>query len=379
VNHQRLIKSSEAAKHYNGLDGLRGAAALLVFFSHASESHLHMFGVDFTGIGKCGVALFFILSAHLLTNQFMQKDSSVCWTASNLKHYFIRRFSRIYPLYFVYLTTALLTTWASAALLKMRKPDGVPLTIDLPAWFQHMILTRGDGVTWSIAVEFKYYFILPLVAWILHKMRRNGPWSQIFLMFALITIAAILWPPSEIQGNDTRLRAYLGVFLTGSFCGLLGSFWERFPEWKYKLLYPLQIAGLLFIVITTPPLVKKLGLVNPENYHPEKWMFAHGLAFIPILFAAAYGSGVANKFFSNRFLRFVGMISFSLYLWHPVFIRGGARLLKGYDPQMVGWIALAGTLIASYISYRLFEKPFLNMGGKPKSADKEVNDAKAAI
>lgn len=355
-----------AARHFNGLDGLRGAAALLVFLSHASLDRLHLFGVDLGGIGKCGVAFFFILSAHLLTLQFMQKNDAASWSRPNLKHYFIRRFTRIYPLYLVYLSTALVTTWASVAIFKMKRPDGIPLTLDFPAWIHHLILLRGDGVTWSIAVEFKYYFILPLIAWILHLVARKGRLPQIALMVAAIAAAVYYSPDSGHVENDPRLRAYLGIFLTGSFCGLIGSMWEWFPEYKYRILTPLLIAGLAFIILTTPPLIKALGLVNPDTYRPEKWMFAQGLAFIPVLFAAAYGNGLASRICSHRFLRFAGMISFSLYLWHPVFIKGGARLLKGYEPHLVGWIALIGTLVASYISYRVIEKPFLKVGGKAK-------------
>jgi peptidoglycan/LPS O-acetylase OafA/YrhL len=353
-----------AARHFNGLDGLRGAAALLVFLSHASLDHLHLFGLDFGGIGKCGVAIFFILSAHLLTLQFMQRNDAASWSVPNLKHYFIRRFTRIYPLYFFYLSVALLTTWASVAIFRMKQPDGVPLTLDFPAWIQHLILVRGDGVTWSIAVEFKYYFFLPLIAWILHLMARKGRLPQVALMVAAIAAAVYYSPDSGDVENDPRLRAYLGIFLTGSFCGLIGSLWEQFPECKYRILTPLLIVGLAFLILTTPPMIKMLGLVNAENYQPDQWMFYHGIAFIPVLFAAAYGNGIVSRIFSSRFLRFVGMISFSLYLWHPVFIKGGARLLKGYEPHLVGWIALIGTLAASYLSYRIIEKPFLKVGGK---------------
>lgn len=355
------------ARHFTGLDGLRGAAALMVYVSHASLDKQNLLGIDFTGLGKCGVALFFILSAHLLTSQFLQKNDAANWRVSRLWHYFLRRFMRIYPLYFVFLTLALATTWASAAMFGMKVPDGIPLTLDLRAWVEQLILVRGDGVTWSIAVEFKYYFFLPAVTYLLFRLLRHGLIAPILLMVAGICISVVVWPPGD--GNDPRMRAYLGIFLTGSLCGLIGSQWDRFPEWKFRLLSVLVPVGFGFLIVTTRPLIVLLGIVDSETYRPEHWMFVHGLAFIPILFSASFGKGMVHRIFSNQVLRFVGMISFSFYLWHPVFTKGGFRLLKYVDmPVVVGWLALGGTIVVSYISYLLIEKPFLKVGGKPKLA-----------
>ncbi|MBC8125663.1 MAG: acyltransferase [Gloeobacteraceae cyanobacterium ES-bin-144] len=367
-----LPATPSAGKHFTGLDGLRGAAALMVFLSHASADHQNLLGLNFKGLGKCGVALFFILSAHLLTSQFLQKNDVANWSVSRLWHYFLRRFMRIYPLYFVFLTLALATTWASAAMFGMKIPDGIPLTLDLRGWVEQLILVRGDGVTWSIAVEFKYYFFLPVVAYLLFRLLEKGLVAPLLLMIAGIGISVVAWPPGDLDGNDPRMRAYLGIFLTGSLCGLIGSQWDRFPAWKFRLLSVLVPLGFGFLILTTPPLITFLGIADPKTYRPEQWMFAHGLAFIPILFSASFGQGPLHRIFSTRVLRFVGMISFSFYLWHPVFTKGGFRLLKYVDmPIVVGWLALAGTILASYISYRLIEKPFLKVGGQPKLARAE--------
>ena len=94
--------------HVKSLDGLRGIAVLFVVLSHSSiEGFFSWSPLDFKGIGKTGVYLFFILSAFLLDRQIIFKLRK--GQADNLYwlNYVIRRFLRIYPLFAV----ALIVDW----------------------------------------------------------------------------------------------------------------------------------------------------------------------------------------------------------------------------------------------------------------------------
>ncbi len=88
------------------LDGLRGLAVLLVLLSHMSNAQMHLLPfLDFSGLGKAGVYLFFSLSAFLLTwqalKQAQQAPDPKYWLA-----YLLRRALRIYPLYALALTVS---------------------------------------------------------------------------------------------------------------------------------------------------------------------------------------------------------------------------------------------------------------------------------
>src|SRR5206468_4060067 len=86
----------------DALDGVRGLAVLLVFFSHCSNKGVSLISNwDFSGIGKSGVWLFFLLSSFLLTYPFIAKGKQAFATAS-LGQYFWRRALRVYPLYTLY-------------------------------------------------------------------------------------------------------------------------------------------------------------------------------------------------------------------------------------------------------------------------------------
>ncbi|HEY1090435.1 MAG TPA: acyltransferase family protein, partial [Burkholderiaceae bacterium] len=90
------------------LDGLRGFAALVVVASHASGMGLNLVpGLDLTGIGKYGVYLFFVLSAYLLSTQWLTKEQETRLGAKYLGRYLSRRFLRIYPLYILVLLVGL--------------------------------------------------------------------------------------------------------------------------------------------------------------------------------------------------------------------------------------------------------------------------------
>ena len=85
-----VTNTAPTGKHFAALDGLRGIAVLMVVLSHLSLLQLNPFPVDFAGTGKCGVYLFFVLSAFLLTYQFFEKGLQGAFTAPALANYFWR-------------------------------------------------------------------------------------------------------------------------------------------------------------------------------------------------------------------------------------------------------------------------------------------------
>lgn len=145
----------------DSLDGLRGFAALVVVFSHTSNSGMFFLPFfDLRGIGKSGVFLFFLLSAFLLILPLLKKGREVL-SFPVMSHYWQRRFFRIYPLYTAYLLLAVVSTLVIGILFG-KDGVGIPFALDWYGFFNHLTLQESKGVTWSIAVEFKFYFILPI-------------------------------------------------------------------------------------------------------------------------------------------------------------------------------------------------------------------------
>jgi len=246
----KLFFSRDLAKsHFQALDGLRGIAVLIVLLSHSSNANLFFHRMlNFQKIGKVGVYLFFVLSAYLLDRQiaivFKSGNSSVLYW----KNYVLRRFLRIFPLFII----ALILYWCSTLL-------GIRTVIDkfsdIPA---HILLNKGEGLFWSIPVEFKYYILSPFLMWFCHRVLKWNS-SKIFLCFMFLIASSILIEHHYKLKIISTFR-YLPIFLTGTMISIFELTEEKrntkFQKSSYSTILGLS-AGLL-IVVTFPFYFQKI-------------------------------------------------------------------------------------------------------------------------
>jgi peptidoglycan/LPS O-acetylase OafA/YrhL len=212
----------------DSLDGLRGLAVLIVFLSHTSNDGTYLLPhADFSGIGKSGVFLFFVLSSFLLTLPFVSKGRQA-FTRNFILNYAVRRFFRIYPLYFLFLLLGLVTSLIFSQVLSSDKPVGIPFYLSVNDFIAQLALIQGEGVTWSILVEFRYYFLLPFLALVYAIILKNKIVPSIVLTIFLILVGEAYWPESESVTNDVRLGPYLPIFFLGFAAG--GNFSQMAGE-----------------------------------------------------------------------------------------------------------------------------------------------------
>ncbi len=217
--------------HFNALDGLRGFAVLVGFLSHISNDKMHILpGLDFSGIGKSGVYLFFILSSFLLSYPLLNMSYAI-FNKTNLLNYGKRRFLRIYPLYSLYLICGLISTWFFINVLGITE-HAVPFPLSPSEFTQHILLQAGKGVTWSIAVEFKFYIVLPFLAYLITSIAKRGRILAVTLIIILCILSFFLFPAEQLRPNDTRLSSYSIVFLTGT---LLAFFQLHFVVYLFDV------------------------------------------------------------------------------------------------------------------------------------------------
>lgn len=377
----------------DALDGVRGLAVLIVFLSHCSNKSVNLIPyADFSGIGKSGVWLFFLLSSFLLTYPFVAKGMPA-FTAGSLGNYFWRRFLRVYPLYTLYLLVALATTPFVGRFIRQETPPetvtskaadlnatqrqtahreaagreavegespgpiGVPFALTPAEFLQHLVLLQGKGVTWSILVEFKFYFLLPLLALAYVKIFQRRLLPAALLTAACVALATWLWPDSRT--NDPRLGPYLPIFLLGSFLALVHWHWQD-QAWlkNVRSQVGFEAAGwiaILALILLIPSVASLLcGRNLPYNaFH--RWFLPFCALWAAVFLATIYGSGRLRSIFAHPVLRFFGFISFSFYLIHVVVLNMMNKLFP--ELPLLGWWILAVTTAVSYVSYRLVEKP----------------------
>jgi len=347
---------SNSALQLDALDGLRGIAVLLVFLSHTSLNGDHLIPfVDFSGVGKSGVFLFFLLSAFLLTKPFLVKERDQV-DKRFLLNYAQRRFFRIYPLYFTFLGAALLLSF-----FVPQGPRGhaYPFPLVYSGFLDHLLLQEGKGVTWSILVEFRYYFVLPILALFFSLVLHNRLLPCTILTLVLVALTQVFWPEAASHRNDVRLQPYLPIFFMGSFLAVLHHQLSesklRDTVWLQNVIEVVGFGAIMVLILMIPSVTSMFvgGGVTTDFFHRQFMLY--GLLWSFVLLAGISGRGWLKWCFEIRVLRYVGFISFSVYLLHAPVI--DVIKLFNLSQLLNPWLMLAVTIAVSHTTWMLIEKP----------------------
>lgn len=347
-----LSRSDSAA-----LDGLRGLAALMVVASHASNLGMHLLpGVSLAGIGKYGVYLFFVLSAFLLTRQWMTAEQP---SFPLLGHYLLRRVLRIYPLYALVLCIG----WALP-------PKGLGVPLDGQAVWRHLALIEGRDIYWSVPVEFLYYLMIPPLGLLLASKQHAV--VKFLVLVALAVACMVLFPPAASPLNSTQLAYYLPIFVCGSGAtwawqtGRLNAWVSRWGprHFQYFRLPDLLALGLLLLAV--PSVLEVLGL-DIANDALHRSFLAWGLFWALLMLALLSGCLPWWRYvLQQSFFRACGRWCFGIYLLHmPALYL--SRLLP-IPAGLKAWLGLGLALVLAALAYRLVERPAIRLGARLSAA-----------
>jgi peptidoglycan/LPS O-acetylase OafA/YrhL len=326
-------------KRLQSLDGVRGLAVLLVFLSHASGREIsNISWLNFHGIGIIGVYLFFVLSGYLLTRNLL--------SGQGVKEFYIRRFFRIVPLYFVVLLIVFVVQ-----LYGYYSPRYLYVEGGAVGFLKHMLFIKGDGVFWTIAAEFSFYLMLPFFVWAGAKF--GAKWlavgAVIYFSWFLLALKGAL-PPPKLVAIDHQ-----GQYLDVLICGGIAAFVTRkIPEGV--------IAALLAITIgITLVCVSRSFLWFNQPLYNLRWMsLAYGIVFALSVVSVVQGNRYLLAVFNNPILRFMGVVGFGWYLLHfQVFQIVNAYIGPGVTKFLVATIAIA---LCSWLAFVLIESPCMRIG-----------------
>jgi len=345
-----LRKTSTARLQLDALDGLRGVAVLIVVLSHLSNADLYLVpGLDFRGTGKSGVYLFFALSAFLLTKPLLGDDFDARDPRGWVR-YALRRILRIFPLYWL----VLFSNWAFAQWAPTRAMPS--LTTD--EFIGHLLLQQGKGVYWTIPVEVTYYLVLPWVALAYRALRLDLALVSCATA-AAIGAALLIWPPAESAKDTLHLGVYLPIFLLGSYAAVVDARFERLVGQETalrRIASALVCAGLLGVAALSPA----VGSAVLGEELPKDWMHRQFLAFGAlwgvVVFGAVNGGAALERVLASKPLRLIGVVSFSIYLWHVPVARS-LVLAQLPGPWLTSWAILLLSIAVGMLSFALIEWP----------------------
>lgn len=306
------------------------------------------------GSGIAAVAIIFLWVVPrfggLLTDALLAKPVSELRRAATWFDYAFRRVLRIWPLYLV----VLLFSWWSAAV-------GVSwwhYRIDAVGFVDHLSLRAGQSVLWSIPVEFKFYVWLPLVALGLAAARHRGvPWPAGAILGGLVVLGlCLLWPPGMAEPNDIRLRPYVAIFVLGALAAYVHRSVPAVPAGGRAAWGAAGALALAVFVATIPAIWAVLGEREFDPLVNHRWFVFFGLLWALLLLCTLHGPRWLTALFSNRVMRGVGLLSYSIYLWHMPVI-DGLKAAGWASGPIAALLALAGTMMVSVLSYLIIERP----------------------
>ncbi|MBC7372376.1 MAG: acyltransferase [Frankiales bacterium] len=362
------------------LQGQRGLAALAVVIFHSyqydrsgptaryplQDSWVHPYLVGLDGM----VDWFFVLSAFLLTLPYARAllEGRPLATATE---FLGRRAVRIVPLYFI----AVLVVWVS------RNPTLPGEWRDL---VEHLTFTQvyddqrifyTIGPAWSLAVEVQFYVVLAVLGGVLARTasRRATPRARLAPLIGAIMLLACLsvawWVvaglvqerPATDYSIWLGLPAKLAVFAVGMATAVVVA--ARPRSLSRRGAWALRAGGIgLALAVMT--------ILDRRDSGASDWVFhtTCAVAFAAVVLAGALGpqSGPWHRASARGFLPWLGLVSYSLYLWHePLLLHLAGNGLLPAPSASAFWqtvaILLPLSLVAAWVSYWVVEYPFSHL------------------
>jgi peptidoglycan/LPS O-acetylase OafA/YrhL len=367
---------------FPALDGLRLLAATAVVVTHATF-WAGLYRPDALGRAlshlEVAVPMFFVLSGFLLTRPFLLAAARGV-PGPRPAAYLWRRALRILPAYWVLITAALLVLPANAG--------SGPLT-----WLRYLTLTQiytpgwlGDGLTqtWSLCTEVAFYLLLPLLggglAWLVRK-RPGRPGSALVALAGLAVVGPVVTAVTATLGPvsipvNLWLPGYTDWFAGGMALALLTV---ADPSWRpvraarelAGSLSTCWCAALALFWIASSPLAGPTTLLGAPT--PAEAVVRHllyllvaVLAVLPLVLGdQRHGGG--RRFLATPAMRFLGELSYGLFLFHQLVLSIGYRALG--QPQFTGnpfavcagaWL---GGIALAWACYALVEQPLSGFRG----------------
>ncbi len=319
------------------LDGLRGLAALLVVVSHLSTQT--GIGADLfqRGGGQLGVMLFFALSGFLMAHMYFGRAP----TPLAVWRYGVARVARVVPLYLV----VVLGSYALGEYL-----SGQPCAESgcLRAYevternlADHLLLQAGVSVLWTIPVEMRFYALF-LAFWLAFAAHRG------FGMMLIAGLLGLYWLREPGTMPVMKLGHYfllgLGVWIAWRAAQRRGG------DRMWNALFVVALAGLLASL--PQPFIALHGHV------PRMWWEPQVAAAVGLLLLASARSPLGGRVLGLAPLRWLGAVSYSLYLTHMLVLMNLVLLLDpAARPLAFYAIAMAVSLGLAALSHRWLERP----------------------
>lgn len=347
---QSALQHNVRCHHIPGLNGLRAVAVFLVIFYHIGWEYVP---------GSYGVMMFFVISGFLITWLLLKEYDQT--GRVSLRDFYRRRTLRIFPAFYVYCFGLV------AVLLVFGRP--VPWAHATSAIFYvsnyyNAILgdpNNGFSHTWSLAIEEQFYLLWPTLLLLLRRRPDHLPWAlagiivavwlyRFVLCFGFQVDQAYLYASFDTRFDSLMVGCLLAVVLRQRRLDRLVNGLTLNP-WL-----PLPTLALLILAIYFP----QISGVSVPRYRDVL-----GFLLTPPLIALLMAQLIANhrhwlwSWLESRPIRYLGTISYSLYLYQQIILGPVEHVLHAWPRPLAVAGAIGATVLVASGSYFFVERPFL--------------------
>lgn len=348
--------------HFKKLDSLRGISILMVIIGH----WLMLSKIRLSNIG---VEIFFVLSGFLITLILLKNKSDNTAntkqeTVSTLKTFYIRRFLRIFPVYYLVLTVCYFFSYPNDSIKQHFTWDILYLN-NIYAWIYNLKLKNFIHL-WSLSVEEQFYLIWP---WIIlltpFKFLKRVLLGTIAsgILFRLFYYLPVTNISISHPLGTTLLPACFDLFAAG---GLLAFYFKYYPEKVNSAnFYSWQcfLSGVAIMVICI--------LGDNTVFFQTAFRIGSSIAAIGLILVCLKSKPEPTDIiFNNPILIYIGKISYGLYLFHLLYVDTPFvniyHQITGQDPRFALILIARFTLLilAGSLSWYFFERPINNLKDK---------------
>jgi peptidoglycan/LPS O-acetylase OafA/YrhL len=367
------------------LDDLRGIAILLVLFWHftgmlvdPNHGAVQYLAWRYLIFGQSGVDLFFVLSGFLIIGILVDNRESQNYFST----FYARRALRILPPYLILVATFWIFTaiFGSTSHIGQQMPPWALLTFT-QNWVMAYIQGYGPagvGATWSLAVEEQFYLVAPVLILILP--RRLLP-KALILLCVVSAGARGIWfytHPENLYAPDVATPLRLDGLCIG---GLIALARRSTRAWNTISFMRLPLFGSMLGLLAIAPIYT--WFLRSSIGTDVLYYFGH--AYLAVLYGTVllnillWSGSKATSFLRSKALTYVGLISYSLYLFHTpfkgVWFSGHAPQLYSSRDVLLLTAAIISTFVFCALLYRFVERPAQTLGKRFRYKEQPLRSA----
>ena len=335
-------------KYRSEIDGLRALAVFPVVFYHA--------GFDLFSGGFVGVDIFFVISGYLITSLIIRELEN---NTFSLVNFYERRARRILPALFlvifvsslfsfIFLTRSEIGSYFKSVTATLLFYSNYYFWKTVPYFASESDLEPLLH-TWSLSIEEQFYIAFPLLLILLHKYFKKN-----ILFFLIICFVSSLIV-CQFAAVKTGGRFNFYFTLSRGWELALGGI-SAYYLFKKKNLSSNNISNNLLTSIGLSLILFSIFFFNKQTLYPSFYTLLPTIGTVLIILFARENSYL-KKILSNKILVFMGLISYSFYLWHQPLLAFGNIYFANFSEQLKVFSIIIA-LFCSFLSWNFIEKLF---------------------